>query len=241
MTAVVSEKGSEDESVGKKEQKKSRKKKEKKKKKEQESEDEQLARRLQLMEAEDVSMLAPQASGAGGRAEEGEVDELRTCQLEEDAIFAIQLHQEMNRRGVENHDDAERERLRREREREEEERKRKEKQEEEDLMMALRIAEMGSEEEDNGHEEERGELNSVRLSHLPEVGSEREVHQEVSQAAPVSGAAEDDASTCRICFERQKDFALVPCGHRLCGLCSNAVEECPFCRQEVREVLRLFD
>ena len=67
-----------------------------------------------------------------------------------------------------------------------------------------------------------------------------------SPATPPPDDGLDESRECPICLERPKDTALVPCGHVLCGSCvglANAekiVDECPVCRETVRETMRVY-
>ena len=62
-------------------------------------------------------------------------------------------------------------------------------------------------------------------------------------------AAQAEHSTqqhCSMCFERvgaRTLLVLVPCGHRcVCAGCSGSLEQpCPICRENVREVMRVYD
>lgn len=53
------------------------------------------------------------------------------------------------------------------------------------------------------------------------------------------------SNRCEICFDRQSEAAMVPCGHcAFCLPCAFRVEEsdnpaCPFCRTEIAAVLKL--
>jgi hypothetical protein len=43
-------------------------------------------------------------------------------------------------------------------------------------------------------------------------------------------------TTCIICFVNPKSHAAVPCGHQCaCGECAAQMNECPVCRNPVRE------
>jgi hypothetical protein len=49
---------------------------------------------------------------------------------------------------------------------------------------------------------------------------------------------------CSICLDRQKNCALLPCGHRACGVCSQQMHMrrmlCPMCNRSIEGVLQLF-
>lgn len=53
---------------------------------------------------------------------------------------------------------------------------------------------------------------------------------------------EDDKNVCKICFERDLDCALLPCSHVTCYQCATTLKltKCPFCRQDVAQVLKLY-
>ncbi|CAN0538357.1 unnamed protein product, partial [Scytosiphon promiscuus] len=43
----------------------------------------------------------------------------------------------------------------------------------------------------------------------------------------------------KVCFERQVDCTLVPCGHHCCCLvCAAQFEKCPVCRPDVEQKIR---
>ena len=44
-----------------------------------------------------------------------------------------------------------------------------------------------------------------------------------------------DALQCGICFEREADCYLQPCGHRLCFECASVLQVCPGCQCEVEQ------
>ena len=52
----------------------------------------------------------------------------------------------------------------------------------------------------------------------------------------------DDAagSSCPICLDKEKDTALMPCGHVLCHACARSVSACPICRGAINDTLRLY-
>ena len=45
---------------------------------------------------------------------------------------------------------------------------------------------------------------------------------------------------CDVCMERNKDHALVPCGHLYCLTCIKKVDKCPECRDVYKSVLKIF-
>ena len=46
---------------------------------------------------------------------------------------------------------------------------------------------------------------------------------------------------CKVCFEEGADYCLVPCGHTgFCGKCAEKLKECPFCKKEVKQGMKLF-
>ncbi|GAQ85542.1 Zinc finger RING-type domain containing protein [Klebsormidium nitens] len=69
-----------------------------------------------------------------------------------------------------------------------------------------------------------------------------------TKVAPVDEGLEGtdlfEGSSCCICFEKPKDAAFVPCGHRVCYGCGGVVHKqrgaCPMCNKKIDIVLRLF-
>jgi len=48
-------------------------------------------------------------------------------------------------------------------------------------------------------------------------------------------------NTCKICFEKELNCALVPCGHMvICLLCVQQIQVCPICRKPVEQVLKVY-
>lgn len=41
--------------------------------------------------------------------------------------------------------------------------------------------------------------------------------------------------TCFICFDRAKNTVLMPCAHTVCSICSVRLEQCPICREDIRD------
>lgn len=52
---------------------------------------------------------------------------------------------------------------------------------------------------------------------------------------------EDERLICMICMDREKNMALIPCGHRFCSQCAQVLERCPMDRSVIKSRLRTFD
>lgn len=50
----------------------------------------------------------------------------------------------------------------------------------------------------------------------------------------------DDRYTCGICFDNQREIALIPCGHTFCAKCSMNITKCATCRKDIVSKLRLY-
>lgn len=60
-------------------------------------------------------------------------------------------------------------------------------------------------------------------------------------AAHASGGAAVPDSKCKVCYERTVNSVLLRCGHMcVCMTCSEQLQTCPICRQEITEVVRAF-
>jgi len=52
---------------------------------------------------------------------------------------------------------------------------------------------------------------------------------------------------CVYCLDNKKEYALVPCGHKcLCNICKeiyeiNNIKECPLCKQNFNQIIKIFD
>jgi len=49
----------------------------------------------------------------------------------------------------------------------------------------------------------------------------------------------DRHSTCGVCFDRERDTALTPCGHQFCHNCAASCNRCPICRGHITQRLKL--
>eukprot|EP00798_Chlamydomonas_sp_ICE-L_P001802 gene1802-biopygen14623 len=52
--------------------------------------------------------------------------------------------------------------------------------------------------------------------------------------------ARDAAAECGVCISAPKDTCLDPCGHTMCRSCSDLIQVCPICRQQVAGRRRVF-
>jgi hypothetical protein len=63
----------------------------------------------------------------------------------------------------------------------------------------------------------------------------------------VSGSSEKmdsviyDRDICKICIENEIDCVYIECGHLMsCLKCSESLETCPFCRQTILKILKIY-
>lgn len=50
-----------------------------------------------------------------------------------------------------------------------------------------------------------------------------------------------DKDICKICIENQIDCVFVECGHLMsCLKCSQNLEKCPFCRQTIYKIVKIY-
>ena len=48
-----------------------------------------------------------------------------------------------------------------------------------------------------------------------------------------------EESLCRICYDREADIVLLPCGHlATCGQCASACRDCPMCRRAIEQSVK---
>ena len=55
-----------------------------------------------------------------------------------------------------------------------------------------------------------------------------------------SGGDVEEDDLCKICYDREMNCALTPCGHMVCFECSKRIKACPVCRRRVFKVQRVF-
>jgi hypothetical protein len=65
-----------------------------------------------------------------------------------------------------------------------------------------------------------------------QVGTKRARERPAAGGAGAGGADEVDSSACPVCLDGPTDRAILPCGHRICHECLEALEvpRCPLCR-----------
>lgn len=101
-------------------------------------------------------------------------------------------------------------------------------------------------------------INAIQDTHLNDTTDCTDIYQEIMELTPLLAANErrirsemaprqscpnikEEFTGCLVCLDGEGNYALVPCGHTgICKDCSTKVRECPFCRQQVRERLRIF-
>eukprot|EP00798_Chlamydomonas_sp_ICE-L_P022309 gene22309-biopygen30991 len=76
-------------------------------------------------------------------------------------------------------------------------------------------------------------LANVDKECLGNVIFEKRVERELRQAL-------DAAAECGVCLSAPKDTCLHPCGHTICRSCSDLIQVCPICRQQIAERRRVF-
>ncbi|AKN80731.1 inhibitor of apoptosis 3 [Diatraea saccharalis granulovirus] len=68
----------------------------------------------------------------------------------------------------------------------------------------------------------------------PTVPKEEEEEEEEEEI-------KDEERLCKICFKEERNVALIPCGHVvLCPKCSLSVKNCPVCRSDFVNVIKIF-
>ena len=84
------------------------------------------------------------------------------------------------------------------------------------------------------------------LPSSPRGGAVRVDVEEGGGGGGLLQAAYDGGPLCLICFDRPRDALLYPCGHRCCcTACGNQLRRvgmtCPVCRQDLRDVVRIWE
>jgi pSer/pThr/pTyr-binding forkhead associated (FHA) protein len=95
-------------------------------------------------------------------------------------------------------------------------------------------------------ENERSEHSPVVVGDIIKIGSTVLVVQPADLSLlqipdvrkELKKVSEDTA--CKICFSRDGDAALYPCGHVLCDYCAHRCSNCPVCRREIQEIVKLY-
>ncbi|AKR17350.1 IAP-3 [Urbanus proteus nucleopolyhedrovirus] len=56
-----------------------------------------------------------------------------------------------------------------------------------------------------------------------------------------SNAVEVESNLCKICYERERNVCFVPCGHAIaCGICACSFKNCPLCRDNIVNILKIY-
>ena len=79
---------------------------------------------------------------------------------------------------------------------------------------------------------------AVYIDDIIKIGStvlQVQLNEEPSNKENVS---EDKA--CKICFEKAPDTLCYPCGHLFCSTCLRKCKQCPVCRQEITDKVKVF-
>jgi hypothetical protein len=62
-----------------------------------------------------------------------------------------------------------------------------------------------------------------------------------TQTDPILSESDTDNYLCKICLEQELGTVFLPCGHIMtCVKCAIMFTDCPFCRQEIKGVVRTF-
>eukprot|EP00826_Nyctotherus_ovalis_P049640 TRINITY_DN6015_c0_g2_i1.p1 TRINITY_DN6015_c0_g2~~TRINITY_DN6015_c0_g2_i1.p1 ORF type:complete len:331 (-),score=53.82 TRINITY_DN6015_c0_g2_i1:3-995(-) len=52
--------------------------------------------------------------------------------------------------------------------------------------------------------------------------------------------SEDEKFLCKICMDNVVEYVLLPCGHTLCKMCTDPINNCPFDRKAVTQKMQIF-
>jgi len=47
-------------------------------------------------------------------------------------------------------------------------------------------------------------------------------------------------SFCPVCYVKEKNNVLIPCGHTLCNICAPKLSRCPICKKQIQKNIRFF-
>jgi len=112
---------------------------------------------------------------------------------------------------------------------------------------------------ENNKKDMQGELEFLQ-EELEKAKLQLQQKEEASEKMKIEQLEDRDAGQCQICFERELDTALQPCGHMLCECCwkgimkahidkagvltkhkkNTIVGDCPHCRTPVKNTMRVF-
>lgn len=60
------------------------------------------------------------------------------------------------------------------------------------------------------------------------------------QMTKKGGDVKPIANACAVCYDRQVDGCLIPCGHTFCMVCSDTLNQCPMCNTGVQSRVKIF-
>ena len=69
---------------------------------------------------------------------------------------------------------------------------------------------------------------------------QRELLNDKAKFSSPSNESSSDEKNCKICFDKQVEVTLDPCGHCFCKSCSFQFLNCPICRLNINKRINLF-
>ena len=86
----------------------------------------------------------------------------------------------------------------------------------------------------------RADITQISSGHSALLAQLTDLHQRFKLLA------KQNAKWCVVCYERENDFAFLPCGHKcMCEQCANMTlakkQPCPICRQNIAKIQRIYD
>ena len=88
-----------------------------------------------------------------------------------------------------------------------------------------------------------GRKKEIERQHILKAQREVEIANRRLQELGVAPRNVSEDDKCPICYERERTMAAVPCGHRICEICSRepgARKNCCICRQHLESYMKIF-